>query len=1005
MKTSFIRIQRFTAVALTAWSLIISSIAPAAGARPSTASTRARRAADSAEKLQASLDPATKDKVIENYGKLPLSFEPNQGQADPSVKFLSRGAGYTLFLTATEAMLALRSADAAAPSHGQLKLTLVGANATPQVTAQERLEGKNNYLIGNDQSKWHTDIPTYGKALYREVWPGVDMVWYGNQRTLEYDFIVKPNVDPKRIKMVFEGADSLRLDAAGNLVLTTKAGEVTQKAPVIYQDGEQGRKYIAGKYLLSGAREVAFQVGAYDSSRPLVIDPQLLFATYAGGNLADEGNGVATDGDGNVYIIGATLSTNLPVKNALQSSPKTDAEAFVLKLNAKGSDSVYCTYLGSRNDDVGEDIAITKSGQACLTGFTFTRGIGDFPITESAFQGNGSFASCTIGLCRARDAFVTVLNAAGNGLVYSSYYGGGNTDEGQAIAVDNANRIFVAGVTISTNLPTKNGFQNSLAELPFADSFIAVFDPARSGNDSLLYASYLGGSDVECAGGLGLKADVATDNAGNAYLAGSTFSSDLPAKSPAGQSLPPLQLDRGSVDGFVAKIDTEASGDSSLTYLTYFGGDGVDTINSIAVDAQQRVYITGNTDSKESTFPLKNAFRATAIEDEAFVAKLNADGTAVFYCTYLGGDAGETGTGVTIDQAGNTYITGVTDSGASFLSVNPFPESLLGDSFVAKIEATVSATTTPKLLYSTRFGGTGTFANNIALDSSGNVFLTGITSSRLPATAGAFQSAFQGGDFDGFVAKIGPTFPNTIGVFRPSLTDFFLRNSNSAGATDITINLPFISDAIPVAGDWDGNGVDEIGIFRPSAGQFLLVHRPPVLGCGLPQCQAITSTLVFGQAGDLPVVGDWNGDGVDTVGVFRNGLWLLSNSPNINGSTPQVDVAQFNFGSPGDRPIAGDWDDNGLDTIGVLQNGQFVITNRLQNFDPNEAVFFILQGASGLPVAGDWDGDGVDTAGFFDNGNFHLRNSNTTGPADLTFSFGRGGDLPVAGDWNGSPGA
>ena len=350
-----------------------------------------------------------KASLIENYGKLPLAFEPNHGQTDESVEYLSRGAGYSLYLSGGEATLALNRKDHEKTSRSWLKLKLAGANAAPLAEAFDQLQGKANYLIGNDRREWQTDVPTYRQVKYRAIWPGVDMVWYGNQRTLEYDFIVQPGADPKQIALRFEGAESLRLDEAGNLVLTTSAGELVQHAPVVYQDSAQGRETVAGKYVLNEKREVSFALGAYDASRPLVIDPRLLYATYVGGSLGDAANAVAVDAAGNAYITGVTFSANLPVKVAFQSLPKdADADAFVLKLNANGTDSVYCTYLGSRNEDSGADIAVMSNGQACVTGITETRGTADFPTTDGAFQGNGTFLSCLILNCRGQDGFVTV---------------------------------------------------------------------------------------------------------------------------------------------------------------------------------------------------------------------------------------------------------------------------------------------------------------------------------------------------------------------------------------------------------------------------------------------------------------------------------------------------------------------------------------------------------------------------------------------------------------------
>lgn len=1025
MKRINSQVARLFTIALAVAGLIAIQVFHASVTRPVGASN------NTGLPVEKKMPETDKAKLLENYGKLPLSFEPNQGQADSAVRFLSRGSGYTLFLTGNEAVMALRNSE---KQNGFLKLKLVGANAAPQIAGQDQFEGKSNYLLGNDQSKWQTDVPTFGKVRYSEIWPGVDMVWYGNQRTLEYDFIVKPGVSHQQISLLFEGAESLRLDAEGNLLLKTKAGELTQKAPVVYQDTEQGRKTIAGKYLLKGQNEVGFEIGAYDASRPLVIDPQLLYSTYVGGNNSETAFGVAVTSNGQAFITGGTFSVNFPVSTTADPEALIGADvAFVTKLNATGTNVIYSTILGGTcglNGTCGLQpfggVAVTSDGKAAITGGLVNDGNkSNYPVTDNAFQKNGvaCIGDCGLRNARGNDIFVTMLNVQGNGLVYSTFYGGWSVlagylsnEAGNGIALDSSGRIYITGLTESNNLPMKNGFQNNPnSSLGGDDAFIAVFNPFLSnGNDTLVYASYLGGSGDEIGKG------IAVDGAGNAYIGGETKSDDLATKAPAGQSLPPLraQFQGGTTDGFVAKIDPDASGASSLTYLTYFGGSGSDRVEGIAVDANQRAYITGATSSSPQTFPLRNPFDNVQNNGEAFVSKLNADGTALFYSSFLGGTNAtsggggfEEGLGIRIDAAGNAYVTGRTSAGATFpvgAAAPPFPANLQGTAFIAKIEASVSTTVAPKLLYSTTFGGAGTVARDVALDPAGNVYLTGFSDGNLPTTPGVFQPTFNGGGSDAFVAKIASTFNDTVGVFRASTTDFLLRNSNTTGAPDITVNFGLPGD-LAVTGDWDGDGDDEPGVFRPGSGQFIL-RRNTSNFCFPPFCNpaTVTITMLFGQAGDLPVVGDWNGDGIDTVGVYRvingNGTWLLSNSPNVDGTAPQVDVPQFAFGLAGQLPVAGDWNGDGFDTVGVFQGGgQFAITNRLLNFDPAEAVFFIVQGGVGLPVAGDWDGDGVDTTGFFNNGVFQLRNSNTTGVINLTFSFGAAGDQPIVGDWNRSP--
>ncbi|HEU4387900.1 MAG TPA: SBBP repeat-containing protein, partial [Blastocatellia bacterium] len=407
--------------------------------------------------------------------------------------------------------------------------------------------------------------------------------------------------------------------------------------------------------------------------------------------------------------------------------------------------------------------------------------------------------------------------------------------------------------------------------------------------------------------------------------------------------------------------------------------------------------------SSPATFPLLNAFDSTRVSLEAYVAKLNANGTGLFYSSFLGGSGGDEGLGIVVDSADNTYVAGETGSATSFPQVNALPQILAGHCFLTKIEASLSRAAAPKILYSTTFGGSGAGASAIALDSDGNVYLTGRTNSGLPTTPGGFQTSFGGGTTDAFVAKLGSTFADTIGVFRPSGSQFLLRNSNTDGTADITANFGLAGD-IPITGDWDGDGIDDVGVFRPSAGQFFLRQTTQLLVCVPPPCHTVTLvntiTVTFGQSGDLPVAGDWDGDGVDTVGVFRNGVFLLRES----NSAGNPDFTTVNFGAAGDQPVAGDWDGDGRDTVGFFRPSaiQFQLTNTAQgSATPNFSFFFGL--ATDAPLAGDFNGDGVDTVGIFRDGLFFLSNSNSNPVIETTVQFGAAGDLPVIGDWDGKP--
>jgi hypothetical protein len=996
---------------LLLWALPMSMLPRVTAVTAQTMNARA-----TARETKSRNEAQLKMNTAENYGKLPLSFERNQGQSDKAVKFLSRGKDYTLFLTPTEAVFSLRSSDKKASA---LRMSLVGADANARLDGEQELQGKVNYLIGNDRAKWRTGIPTFRKVHYDDVWPGVDMVWYGTQSELEYDFVVKPGSEVSQVRVAFEGAEKMRLDDQANLIVTSNGEEVKHSVPVIYQEDQDGRVSVAGKYIIKGTNEIGFEVGAYDHSKPLVIDPVVFYSSYIGGSSNDEGFAVAVNANSEAYIAGETSSdaATFPLQNAFQSSQPATV-AFITRMNNRGTDILYSTFLGDATgfctlDVCGTEvrgIAVGSDGRISVTGATVNdNNESDFPVTDNALQKNGF----CIGVCglepdRRVDAFVTMLSADGSSLVYSTFFGGSASaagfggrafDAGNAIALDSSNRIYITGQTASNNLPTKHAFQWSRhSEYQGFDAFVAVFNPlATSGNASLLYSSYYGGDGDEIGKG------IAVDNDRNAYIVGSTASTDLETKSAASS---PLQtsFQGGSTDGFVAKVDTESDGNASLTYSTYFGGNVNDRVEAVAVDPLQRAYITGASNSSPTSFPLRNAFDSTQQNGEAFVAKLNADGTALFYCSFLGGNNGNTsadgeeGLGLTIDFGGNVYVTGRTTSGATFPQVLPLTSEFSGTAFLAKIEATISNNTVPKILYSTTFGGPTAKGEAVALDPRGNVFLAGTTADGLTTVGGSFDTTFNGGAHDAFVAMFSSTFNDTTGVFRPGTLQFQLRDSNTTGPADHVITFGQAGD-LPVVGDWNGSGVDNVGVFRPSTGQFFLQVTRKII------------VVNFGTLGDIPVAGDWDGNGVDTPGVFNpaTGQWQLTNGINglnVSNSFPQANFT-FTLGQNGDLPIVGDWDGNHIDGVGVFRtsNSTFNLSNGFQGTVDIKPFIFGSLGVK--PIAGDWNGDGIATIGVFNpnTGTMSLNNTNSAGNGigDIVFTFGQNGDIPLAGDWDGKP--
>jgi hypothetical protein len=683
---------------------------------------------------RAKSDAASRVQVSEAYGKLPLYFEANQGQTDEQVKFLARGRRQTLFLTSTEAVLVFtwreqtaegrsRVARAKPVEAGQvtqtvLRMTLVGANREPRVEGTEELPGKANYFIGKDPTKWRTNVPAYKKVQYHNIYPGIDLVYHGNQRQLEYDFVVHPGADPNRILLSFQGVDKLEVDALGDLVVDTGTLTIRQRKPVIYQDVNGVRQEVAGGYVLKGAQRVGFQAAAYDQSRPLVIDPTLFYSTYLGGSDNDVGVAIAVDTALNAYVAGSTASTDFPTTaGAFQTTHAGGRDVFVAKLNPTGSSLLYSTYLGGSGSDeinvFGPGIALDGTGAAYVTGSTSST---DFPTTLGAFQpafGGGAF-----------DAFVTKLNPTGSGLVYSTYLGGTGLDGGSGIAVGFLGNAYVTGGTNSADFPTTAGaFQATPGP-----GFVTNLDPTGS---TLVYSTYLVGAS---------GAGIAVDGTGNAYITGTTGSTDFPTTPGAFQ--PTIA---GSGDAFVTKLDPTAA---TLVYSTYLGGSGSDDSFGIAVDGTGNAYITGTTGSTD--FPTTpGAFQPTiAGTGDAFVTKLDPTGSTLVYSTYLGGSGGDEGRGIAVDGTGNAYVAGRTDSEDFPTTTGTGPPGS-GDAFVTKLNPTGSG-----LVYSTYLGGHLQDAGvGIAVDVFEDAYVTGITGS-FPTTPGAFQTTFGGGNVDAFVAKI-----------------------------------------------------------------------------------------------------------------------------------------------------------------------------------------------------------------------------------------------------------
>ncbi|MFL5242523.1 MAG: SBBP repeat-containing protein [Gemmataceae bacterium] len=676
-----------------------------------------------------------------NLGTLPLAFEANVGQTDPQVQYLSHGPGFELFLTGNAAFLSLtRPSDTPSPitiTQDVISLQFTGASATPQIATARELPNRSNYFIGSDPSAWLADVTQFGQVSYKDLYPGIDLNYYGNGHQLEYDFVVAPGADPNQILLNWQGLTGLSTDQQGNSVLQTAGGSLVEQAPVIYQIVDGVRQTVSGQLVSQSVNQLdqssyqlGFQVGSYDHTLPLYIDPVVNYATYLGGSGSDNGTAIAVDLTGNAYITGNTTSTNFPgTTGSFQSTNGGGQDGFITKLNSDGSAIVYSTYLGGSSTDGPTTILIDATGDAYIAGLTNST---NFPTTAGAYQtslimaNNSSFLTklnatgdglsfstlfhssvgptsvnglainslgnayltgittsglpFTAGAFQTSygggpsDGFVTEFNTSGTGLVYSSYLGGSSNDVGYGIALDASGNAFVTGNTFSTNFPFTTGAYQTSAP-GNGDAFVTEINAAGS---ATVYSTYLGG-----ASGSETGYAIALDLAGNAYITGSTASSNFPTTAGAYQTTQP----GGGGDAFVTKLN---SAGTALTYSTYLGGaSGIDTAKAIAVDANGYAYITGATAS--TNFPTTNALYSTNAggANDTFVTRLLPAGTGLDYSTYLGGSSDDQGQGIAIDIFGTAYVTGQTNS-TNFPTINAVqPSGGVGtstyDAFVASI--------------------------------------------------------------------------------------------------------------------------------------------------------------------------------------------------------------------------------------------------------------------------------------------------------------------------------
>jgi hypothetical protein len=711
------------------------------------------------------------------FGQISLSFEPNVGQEDGAVKFLSRTPSYTMFMKQDEVVLALRphspsTAASQVPSSSSrtIHIKFVDANQAVEIKGLEELSGTVNYFVGNDESKWKTDISTYRKVNYNGIYSGIDLVFYGTNHKLEYDFVVKPGADPREIRLALDGVDSVNIDKNGALILSSGADAIVFKIPLIYQASKYGNKQIAGSYLPEhsavqgqGKTTVSFKLGAYDRSKPLIIDPVLDYSTYLGGIDGDWASGVAVNSAGEAYVVGTTSSPDFPTTpgsvqpNPSGCNPGTYCrDVFITKFNASGTALMYSTYLGGSNDDYGTAIAVDSSGNAYVTGDTQST---DFPTTAGAFQ-----RSCG-GTCFYNDAFVAKLNANGSVLAYSTYLGGSNEDDGTGISVLNGN-AYVSGFSASVDFPvTPGAFQTQLQGQ--GDSFVVELN---ANGTVLNYGTFIGE---------GTGPGIAVDSTGNSYLAGATSSANFPFTSSAFHTA----FFSGPIDNtYITKLNSTGS---ALFYSALLGGA---SITSITIDGAGAAYFAG---PAGPFYPISAGAVDPPCGNGTLVAKLSPDGSVLnssaLVCSGSFGQAS-----ITKDQVGNIFVFGDTDSTTMPTTVGAFQTSInngccFSAAFLAKLAPDFSA-----LGYSTYFGGSsGATAGGSATDTAGNLYGVGSTSSSDFPVHDAFQATYGGGG-DAFVSKF--SIPKNAVSIYPAVLNFNQYGLNLSSAP-LTVTVANVSNS------------------------------------------------------------------------------------------------------------------------------------------------------------------------------------------------------------------
>jgi len=961
---------------------------PSPGADAQSVSSVGPSGAAAPQPLAPQQTPTVKASV--DYGRMPLYFIANKGQMDEQVDYYVQGLDKSVYFTSEGVTFAIsraterktegssslshdlflnnarvksqpetQASEMTAAERWIVKLDFVGANQDVKPAGREETGAVMSYFSGRPE-EWRSGVSTYSKILYLDLWPGIDLVYSGTVNQLKYEFVVHPGADPSRIRLAYRGATSVQVDDSGRLEITTPAGSFRDDTPVAYQEidgqklnvplayrlqegagsgakpgtaGEGERRREAGNSIMK-PHAYGFDIGDYDRTRALILDPAVLvYCGYVGGaGYEDQNGGIAVDGSGNAYITGITPTgwSGFPAVVGPDLTANGGYDAFVAKINASGTGLVYCGYIGGSGNDYGYGIAVDSTGAAYVAGTTTSSESDNFPVTvgPSLTFGGGHY-----------DAFVAKVNSAGTALVYCGYIGGEYIDYGFAVAVDNSGNAYIAGSTASDESTFPVAIGPDLISNGGSDAFVAKVNAAGTG---LVYCGFVGGNGDDSGFG------IAVDSGGNAYLAGQTNSRETDFPVAVG---PDLTYNGDPLDSFVAKVSAAGT---NLVYCGYIGGADEEVGRGIAVDGSGNAYVCGYTESDDTTFPVKVGpdltFNNPAGYQEAWIAKVKSDGTALDYCGYIGGASNDGAASLGVDSTGCAYVFGTTSSSQATFPVSGGPDLTINGSaeaFVAKVTADGT-----RLAYCGYIGGQfAEIGYGIAVDSSGSAYVLGQTNSTqstFPVTVGPDLS-YNGG-YDSFVAKISYsevwTPRHAVGNFDGDGADEVAVDFGAAGVylydngswTQIGSGNP---ESL-LAADVDGDSVDEILADQGATGLWLWN------GGAWGQLSGVN---VEGLA-----AGDVDADGSDeVVGDFGAvGLWLFNASLWTQLSGINADyVTTANLDGTGGEEIAGDFGATGL---WLWNAGAWT---QLSGVNADYVTAGNMDGTGGLDLVGDFGATGL----------------------------------------------